>query len=96
MWAGKPSKVIYGPCWNLLTPTWGLDAYPRETQELYAVKTLTEYTTLLEANGFNMLHSEEYLQPDYPKFLKNKMTLEVRGETDKWFNSNAIWVAEKR
>ncbi len=77
------------------TYTWGLDSYPRETQELYAVKTLGEYSTLLQEKGFNVMYAEEYLQPEYPKFLKEKMELKVNEMVDEWFNSNAIWVAEK-
>jgi SAM-dependent methyltransferase len=78
------------------TYTWGLDSYPRETQELYAVKTLEEYVELLEEEGFTVVHTESYLQPGYPKHLANTIRLRVGDKTDEWFDSNAIWVAIKK
>lgn len=77
------------------TYTWGFDSYPRETQELYAVKTLDGYVSLLGTHGFVVTHTEEYLQPGYPEHLKDMIRLNVNGVEDDWFNSNAIWVAEK-
>lgn len=77
------------------TYTWGFDSYPRETQELYAVKTLDEYCELLSKHGFTVTHAEEYLQPGYPAHLKDMIRLNVNDVEDEWFNSNAIWVAEK-
>ena len=77
------------------TYTWGLDSYPRETQELYAVKTLAEYDTFLEDHGFVVEESFSYLQPGYPANLAEKMTLKVNEAPSEWFDSNAIWVARK-
>ena len=77
------------------TYTWGLSSYPRETQELYAVKTLNSYSELLEENGFNVEESFSYLQDGYPTNLATKMALEVEGSVSSWFDSNAIWVARK-
>lgn len=81
------------------TYTWGLSSYPRETQELYAVHTLSNYSQVLEANDFNVIHSESYLQEGYPANLVNKMELEVFTEDgikrNEWFDSNALWVATK-
>lgn len=77
------------------TYTWGLNSYPRETQELYAVKTLTGYTQLLTQLGYTVTHTEKYLQPGYPKNLATKMTLNINNETNQWFDSNAIWIATK-
>lgn len=77
------------------TYTWGLDSYPRETQELYAPLTLDEYVTLLESEKFKVTNSFSYLQPGYPENLKDKMVLTVNGEPAEWFDSNALWVAYK-
>jgi 2-polyprenyl-3-methyl-5-hydroxy-6-metoxy-1,4-benzoquinol methylase len=77
------------------TYTWGLDSYPRETQELYAVKTLKEYAEFFEKNGFEVIHTESYLQEGYPVHLATQMTLEVEGKSSAWFDSNAIWIARK-
>lgn len=77
------------------TYTWGLDSYPRETQELYGVYTVAEYANVLTENGFKVTHSESYLQPGYPKFLAEKMTLNAPERNNVWFDSNAIWVAQK-
>lgn len=77
------------------TYTWGLDSYTRETQELYAPLTLDEYVQLLETNGFHVTTSFSYLQPGYPTNLDSKMVLEVEGKPAEWFDSNAIWVANK-
>lgn len=78
------------------TYTWGLDSYPRETQELYGIYTLQEYKDVLETNGFTVLHSESYLQPGYPKFLGEKLQLNAPTRGNVWFDSNAIYVAEKK
>lgn len=77
------------------TYTWGLDSYPRETQELYAPLTLDEYATLLEENGYSVTEKFSYLQEGYPKFLNDKMSLLVEEEPVEWFDSNALWVAYK-
>ena len=77
------------------TYTWGLTSFSREAQELYAVKTLSEYSVFFEDNGFNVLHSESYLQEGYARHLSYKMRLEVNGKVDEWFDSNAIWVSRK-
>lgn len=76
------------------TYTWGLDSYPRETQELYAVMTLNEYKELLESLGFKVDTAFSYLQPGYPEHLNGVLDLKVKGEPAEWFDSNAIWVAE--
>ena len=78
------------------TYTWGLESYPRETQELYGVKTLKEYEDLLASHGFTVTEAYEYLQPGYPENLKEKMTLNMSGKINEWFSSNAIWVAVKQ
>lgn len=94
------SKTFKGNVRSLLefayTYTWGLDSYPRETQELYAVKTLDEYVEFFEVNGFEVIHTESYLQEGYPVHLATQMTLEVEGKPSKWFDSNAIWIARKK
>lgn len=77
------------------TYTWGLDSYPRETQELYALKTLDEYAEFLAVHGFTVERKQSYLQPGYSSHLQTMMLLDVNGETNKWFDSNALWVARK-
>jgi 2-polyprenyl-3-methyl-5-hydroxy-6-metoxy-1,4-benzoquinol methylase len=77
------------------TYTWGLESYPRETQELYAVLTLRGYEELLEEEGFSVEESFSYLQPGYPQHLASMLFLEVDGKPAPWFDSNAIWVARK-
>jgi SAM-dependent methyltransferase len=77
------------------TYTWGEESYPRETQELYAVKTLTGYSNFFTENGFIVTHAESYLQPGYPEHLQDKVILTVGDEKGNWFDSNAIWVCKK-
>lgn len=77
------------------TYTWGLESYPRETQELYAVYTLEQYTTVLTHHGFQVTHTESYLQPGYVHHLVNKIRLNAPDRNHKWFDSNAIWVSQK-
>lgn len=77
------------------TYTWGLDSYPRETQELYAVYTLDEYADVLEENGFAVEMKYSYLQPGYVEGLKTKVQLNAPDRGNQWFDSNAIWVARK-
>ena len=78
------------------TYTWGIQSYHRETQELYGVLTLDEYAAMLEKHGYTVTTKFSYLQPGYPEHLKDKLTLHVNGEVDNWFDSNAIWVANKK
>ena len=77
------------------TYTWGLDSYPRETQELYALYTLDDYARVLEDNGFTVEQKYSYLQPGYVEGLKNKIRLNAPERDNKWFDSNAVWVARK-
>lgn len=79
------------------TYTWGEDALPRESQELFGVLTQTEYRTLLENHGFTMIHSEEYVQDGYVKALSPKMEIrDMEGNILPFPSTNAIWVAEKK
>lgn len=81
----------------LYTFTWGEASYERETQELYGVFTLTEYTEFLEAHGYNVLHAEEYLQEGYPLHLKEKVALYKEDGSEAPFPmSNCLIVAEKK
>lgn len=92
-------KTFVGNVRSLLefafTYTWGLDSYHRETQELYALMTLGEYSSFIESHGFTVFHEESYLQEGYVTHLATQMVLEVDGSTNEWFDSNAIWVARK-
>lgn len=93
-------KTFQGNVRSLLefayTYTWGLDSYPRETQELYAVKTLNEYSEFFEDNSFDVIYTESYLQEGYPTHLATQMSLKVEGSPSEWFDSNAIWISRKR
>lgn len=77
------------------TYTWGVESYPRETQELYAVKTLNGYKEFFIENGFMVTHTESYLQSGYPENLAGKIILTVGDQENEWFDSNAIWVCKK-
>jgi len=77
------------------TYTWGVDSFPRETQELYGVMTLSQYSAYLEINGFKVETAYSYLQPGYATHLVNKLALDINGVIDDWPASNAIWVARK-
>jgi SAM-dependent methyltransferase len=79
----------------LYTYTWGEDVFPRETQELYGVFTLTDYTEFLEENGFRVVEASEYIQPGYPANLEQKVALYADGKPVAFPNSNCLIVAER-
>lgn len=95
----QDNKIFTGNVRSVLefsyTYTWGIESYPRETQELYAVLTLEGYRDLLMSEGFNVIVSYSYLQSGYPEHLQGVLDLKVDGEKVEWFDSNAIWVAVK-
>lgn len=79
------------------TYTWGESSLERESQELFGVLTQNEYRTLLESNGFSMIHSEEYVQEGYVKALSPKMEFrDMEGNILPFPSTNALWVAEKK
>ncbi len=90
-WVGNVQSVME----FAYTYTWGLDSYPRETQELYAPLTLLEYNALLSDTGFKVEESYSYLQTGYPTNLVERMTYLVNGKPAQWPDSNAIWVSHK-
>lgn len=59
----------------LYTYTWGEKSFARETQELYGVFNLKDYTQFLEGQGFEVSHAEEYLQEGYANHLAEKVVL---------------------
>jgi len=77
------------------TYTWGIESYPRETQELYGVMTLIEYANFIEDQGFTIAKAYSYLQEGYTANLRKKVELYVGEDFNKWPASNAIWVAVK-
>lgn len=80
----------------LYTYTWGVESAERETQELYGIYTEKEYTDLLESHGFFVSLSYQYLQPGYPKNLKDKVSIyDYEGRELPYPSSNMIIVAEK-
>lgn len=91
-WAGNLQSIMEFS----YTYTWGVESYPREAKELYGVMTLNEYANFIEKTGFEVLESFSYLQPGYPEHLANKLEVTVEGSPIEWFDSNAIWVAQKK
>ena len=78
------------------TYTWGSEALARESQELFSLMTLNDYSGLIEEAGFRIVHCEEYVQQGYVDALSPKMKLEdTHGEAVDFPSTNAIWVAEK-
>lgn len=78
------------------TYTWGAKSLPRESQELFGVLTLDEYSGLLTNIGFNVIHSEEYVQQGYINNLSPKMALsDLDGNPVNFPSTNAIWIGEK-
>jgi SAM-dependent methyltransferase len=78
------------------TYTWGENALPRESQELFGVLTLGEYSALMESIGFKVIHSEEYVQQGYIDNLSPKMELtDLEGNPVDFPPTNAIWIGEK-
>jgi SAM-dependent methyltransferase len=80
----------------LYTYTWGVQNYPRETQELYGVFTLADYTQFLETEGFEVIFAEQYLQPGYPANLEGKAVLTKNGAPAELPSSNCLIVAERK
>lgn len=79
------------------TYTWGAKALPRESQELFGVLTLAEYSDLIERMGFTVIHNEEYVQQGYIDNLGPKMELtDLDGNRMDFPPTNAIWIGEKR
>lgn len=78
------------------TYTWGEKSLPRESQELFGLLTLTEYSKLLEKIGFTVIHREEYVQQGYIDNLGPKMELtDLEGNPVDFPPTNAIWIGEK-
>lgn len=79
------------------TYTWGAKALPRESQELFGVLTLAEYSALLSTIGFTVIHREEYVQQGYIDNLNPKMELtDLEGNPVDFPPTNAIWIGEKQ
>lgn len=79
------------------TYTWGAKSLARESQELFGVLTLDEYSALLTGIGFNVIHNEEYVQQGYINNLSPKMALsDLDGNPVNFPPTNAIWIGEKR
>jgi SAM-dependent methyltransferase len=93
----------------LFTYVWGPASFPYEIREQYGVETYERYADILlgacEATGAGearrvALPAEirSYLQPGYTDHLRNRVRLfESDGSTPaRLFDSNALWVIEKR
>lgn len=79
------------------TYTWGAKSLARESQELFGLLTLSEYSDLIEQIGFNVIHREEYVQQGYIDNLSPKMSLaDLEGNPMDFPPTNAIWIGEKR
>lgn len=80
----------------IFTLTWGMESINRESQELYGVFDFNDYQGHLGAMGFNVIHAEKYLQPDYVKHLQPHVELwDLNGALSEWPCSNMLLVAEK-
>lgn len=78
------------------TYTWGEEALARESQELFGILPLKTYGEFIEAHGFKLVHSEEYVQQGYIDALSPKIEiLDEEGNSVDFPPTNAIWVAEK-
>ncbi len=78
-----------------MTYNWGVDSYPRETQELFGVLTLDEYSAALEHVGFTVTSAESWIQPGYLEHLPKKVELVTEAGKNLWPDTNALWVARK-
>lgn len=81
----------------LYTLTWGWNSAPRETQELYGIFTEEGYCRTLEMLGFEVEHSEQYLQSGYPEHLNPVADIldHTFGETLPLPSSNMIIAARR-
>lgn len=78
------------------TYTWGINSYPRETQELFSVLTLEDYAFFMESHGFVCIHKEEYVQQGYVDALSPMIDIRtVEGTPLDYPPTNAIWIMEK-
>lgn len=80
------------------TYTWGLDALPRESQEIYGVFTESDYVTQVEATGLSIVHREQYVQPGYVEHLSPLMSIvdAITGDPLPFPSTNMLLVAEKQ
>lgn len=78
-----------------MTYNWGVESYPRETQELFGVLTLQEYEDLLDTVGFRVTAAESWIQPGYLEHLPEKVQLITELGRNCWPDTNALWVAIK-
>lgn len=93
----------------LFTYVWGAASFPYEIREQYGVETYDRYAEILatacEETGTGVARRvalpadvRSYLQPGYTQHLENRVRLfEEDGTTPaRLFDSNALWVFEKR
>ncbi|GAB6253652.1 hypothetical protein BCSAG_49700 [Bacillus cereus] len=81
----------------LYTYTWGWDSFDREVQEQYGVFSLAKYEALAKRIGGEVLFSQEYLQKDYTKHLREKVVfMNEKGYPVDLPSSNMILVIEKK
>lgn len=92
IWAGNLESVEA----FAYTYTWGKEALPRESQELFGVLTLAGYSTLLKNHGFSMVYAQEYVQQGYVDALSPNLRITtLDGRLVPFPSTNALWVAEK-
>lgn len=80
----------------LYTWTWGRNSLSREAHELYGIFTPKDYASLLSELGFQVSHSEAYIQPGYVEHLKTVRILSETGVALAFPLSNQIVVAERK
>lgn len=95
----KDGRTVYGDMASLwefvMTYTWGESSWEREIKEYYGVFTQQELSLLANAYGFETVHFESYVQPDYPKFLPHVKFFNSTGGDYGFPLTNAIWVFER-
>lgn len=80
----------------LYTLTWGMSSAEREVQEFYGVLPMKGYVSLLEALGFKVIESFEYVQDGYIEHLLLVADIiGVDGNPVAWPSSNMVIVAVK-
>lgn len=78
-----------------MTYNWGVENYHREANELYGIMSLSEYSSLLQYVGFELVSAESWVQPGYSEYLPKKVQLLTSDGVNRWPDTNALWVARK-
>ena len=81
----------------LYTYTWGWNSLPRESQEVYGVFSLRDYSEMLSNHSFNTLSASEYVQQGYVDHLSKLVSIADEDGVDMPYPAtNMLIVAEKK